>query len=84
MKTQKIKSISIEGVVEERPSASIIFVEILNTICSSPDEETLRAKMKHFEPLDRNWYYDYGFGNHHMWVSRTDTDERIILVEFEQ
>lgn len=85
MKSRKIKSISVEGVVDANSTASAYqFIEIINTVCQSINEEQLRQDMLKVSKRYRNWFYDYGFGGHHMWVSRMDTNTRVLLVKFEQ
>ena len=65
---------------ETEDSVCVEFVQILNSILESKNENQLRYEM------DVDWInFKYGFGSHHMWVKQIDNgelSERILLVEF--
>lgn len=67
------------------PIAISLYVNILNRITQSKNEQDLRGVMKYAfieYPVTFNSIFDYGFGSNHMWVSEKESGKRLILVEF--
>lgn len=64
--------------------ASIIFVEIINAITGSENENHLRFAFKVLESTysDFSDYFEYGFGSSHMWLKERGNSKRLIFVEF--
>lgn len=57
------------------------FVEILNIITNSNNENQLRVSMSFHSPEIK--HFVYGFGKNHLWVIRKGGNgERLIFVEF--
>lgn len=65
-----------------------IYVEVLNAIIDSNNEQELRNNMNEIEERYNSWkgdfsmFFEYGFGSNHMWVKEKDSKERLIFVEF--
>lgn len=60
------------------------FVDIINIIANSQNENSLRENMKNLFQAEI-FFFEYGFGSHHMWVNDRDSfkkDRRVIFVEF--
>lgn len=71
--------------VECSPIAISLYVNILNGITQSKNEQDLRDTMKFaFVEYPATFYsfFDYGFGSNHMWVNEKENGKRLILVEF--
>lgn len=79
----------IEGKLEMMLSITTeIYVEVLNAIIDSNNEQELRNNMNEIEERYNSWkgdfsmFFEYGFGSHHMWFKETDSSDRLIFVEF--
>lgn len=65
-----------------------IYVEVLNVIIDSNNEQELRNNMDELEERYNSWkgdfslFFEYGFGSNHMWFKETNTSDRLIFVEF--
>lgn len=65
-----------------------IYVEVLNAIIDSNNEQELRNNMNKLEEHYNSWkgdfnsFFEYGFGSNHMWFKETNTSNRLIFVEF--
>lgn len=65
-----------------------IYVEVLNAIIDSNNEQELRNNMNEIEERYNSWkgdfsmFFEYGFGSHHMWFKEVDSSDRLIFVEF--
>lgn len=62
-----------------------IYVEVLNAIIDSNNEQELRNNMNKIEERYNSWnnmFFEYGFGSHHMWVKEANASNRLIFVEF--
>lgn len=65
-----------------------IYVEVLNAIIDSNNEQELRNNMNEIEERYNSWkgdfsmFFEYGFGSHHMWVKEANASNRLIFVEF--
>lgn len=62
-----------------------IYVEVLNAIIDSNNEQELRNNMNEIEERYNSWnsmFFEYGFGSHHMWVKEANVSNRLIFVEF--
>lgn len=62
-----------------------IYVEVLNAIVDSNNEQELRNNMNEIEERYNSWnsmFFEYGFGSHHMWVKEANASNRLIFVEF--
>lgn len=71
--------------VDYSPIVISLYVNILNRITQSKNEQDLRGVMKYAfieYPATFNSIFDYGFGSNHMWVSEKESGKRLILVEF--
>ena len=75
----------VEGVLVNCEEISMnLFVQILNEITSSHNEDELRVCMNMLckRAPYLKLYFNYGFGRNHMWVAQSNYSERLILVEF--
>lgn len=63
---------------------SVTFVELINRIIMSRNEQELRDNM--FELSARhhsfNKTFDVGFGHNHMWVNEHRRSRRLLIVQF--
>lgn len=65
-----------------------IYVEVLNVIIDSNNEQELRNNMSELEEKYNSWtgdfsmFFEYGFGSNHMWFKEIDSSNRLIFVEF--
>lgn len=85
----KIMKAIIEGKLEIMLSTTVeIYVEVLNAIIDSNNEQELRNNMNELEERYNSWkgdfsmFFEYGFGSHHMWFKEVDSSDRLIFVEF--
>lgn len=79
----------IEGKLEMMLSTTAeIYVEVLNAIIDSNNEQELRNNMNELEENFNSWkgdfsmFFEYGFGSNHMWFKEIDSSNRLIFVEF--
>lgn len=65
-----------------------IYIEVLNVIIDSNNEQELRNNMSELEEKYNSWtgdfsmFFEYGFGSNHMWFKEIDSSNRLIFVEF--
>lgn len=60
------------------------FVEVLNAVIMSQDEDELRVNMAETITPDsyEDDYFEYGTGHNHLWVMDKESKKRVIFVEF--
>lgn len=74
-------------ILDMRAYAASLFVEILNEITACKNEEELRRcirlleKRHKYDKPELSWYFKWGFGHNHFWVSDLN-GVRLIFVEF--
>jgi hypothetical protein len=69
--------------IVERTIVGDFFPQVIKTITLVKDEKELRDKFdESFIKIALIWGLKIGFGGSHMWVSKADTDERLLLVPF--
>lgn len=80
-----MKAIIEQSISLATPRKAGQFVDIINTIANSRNEDSLRKNMKFLFQAEI-FSFEYGFGSHHMWVNDLDSigvkDNRVIFVEF--
>ena len=60
------------------------FIEVLNAVMVSQDEDELRVNMAETITPDsyEDDYFEYGCGHNHLWVMDKESKKRVIFVEF--
>ncbi len=81
---ERITNVAITGMVAANSVAAYRFVEIVNEICTCQNRTDLKARMGKLSSKYNDWQYDYGFDHYNMYVSRNDTSQTIISVDFRQ
>lgn len=82
-----MKAIVENPLLDMRAYAASLFVEILNEITACKNEEELRRcirlleKRHKYDKPELSWYFKWGFGHNHFWVSDLN-GVRLIFVEF--
>lgn len=82
-----MKAIVENPLLDMRAYAASLFVEILNEITACKNEEELRRcirlleKRHKYNKPELSWYFKWGFGHNHFWVSDLN-GVRLIFVEF--
>lgn len=55
---------------------------IIQDILTASDENELRNNLLYTFKLGKMSHFQYGFGSNHCWVKQTESDDRMIFVEF--